>query len=79
MFKSKDIRQKKQRQLFAKKPDQRQRRDPAGGRSPIWGQRTLQIDSIEFMIEAKTKLEKLEADGIDVLGATERTIFMLNA
>jgi len=75
MFKSKDLRQKKQRQVFLKKPDQEQRRDPAGGQSGICRHMALQIDSIEFMIEAKTKLE---ADGINVLGATGRTIFMLN-
>lgn len=45
-------------------------RDP---NTPVWTQHlALQVESVEAMMEAKTKLE---ADGIDVLGPTDHTIF----
>lgn len=45
-------------------------RDP---NTPVWTQHlALQVESIEAMMEAKAKLE---ADGIEVLGPTDHTIF----
>lgn len=45
-------------------------RDP---NTPVWTQHlALQVESLEAMMEAKAKLE---ADGIEVLGPTDHTIF----